>query len=127
MNKGLPFEGPDIKCYYTQIDRRLKTIDELKMIVMEELCVNPVVHNIQITYRMQHEVLKYWINYKYMAIEAYKHVYIDQDSNTQVSYHSTPTSVDDIVFLHYVFWSFGPCIDGFKYCKPVISIDGTHL
>ena len=40
---------------------------------------------------------------------------------------SSPTSVDDIVFLHYVLWSFGPCIDGFKYCKPVISIDGTHL
>ena len=44
-----------------------------------------------------------------------------------MSYRTTPTSVDDIVFLHYVFWSFGPCIDGFKYCKPVISIDGTHL
>jgi len=44
-----------------------------------------------------------------------------------VSYHSTPTNVDDTVFLHYVFWSFGPCIDGFKYCKLVISIDGTHL
>ena len=126
-NKGLLFEGPGIKCYYAQIDCRLKTFDELKMIVMEELCVNPAVHNIQITYRMPHEVLKYWINYKYMAIEAYKHVYIDQDPNTQVSCHSTSTSVDDIVFLHYVFWSFGPCIDGFKYCKPVISIDGTHL
>ena len=126
-NKGLLVEGPGIKCYYAQIDCRLKTLDELKMIVMEELCVNLAVHNIQITYRMPHEVLKYWINYKYMAIEAYKHVYIDQDPNTQVSYHSTSTSVDDIVFLHYVFWSFGPCIDGFKYCKPVISIDGTHL
>ncbi|KAK9997831.1 hypothetical protein SO802_017434 [Lithocarpus litseifolius] len=29
----------------------LKTLDELKMIVMEELCANPVVHNIQITYQ----------------------------------------------------------------------------
>ena len=47
-NKGLPFERLGIKFYYTQIDRRLKTLDELKMIVMEELCVNPVVHNIQI-------------------------------------------------------------------------------
>ena len=37
-NKGLPFEVPSIKCYYTQIDRRLKTLDKLKMIVMEELC-----------------------------------------------------------------------------------------
>ena len=53
--------------------------------------------------------------------------YIDQDLNTPVSYCTTPTNVDDIVFLHYVFWSFGPCIDRFKYCKPVISIDGIHL
>ena len=75
-NKGLPFEGPGIKTYYIQIDRRLKTLDELKMIVMEELCANPAVHNIQITYRMPHEVLKRWINYKYMAIEADKHVKI---------------------------------------------------
>ena len=58
-NKGLPFEGFGIKIYYTQIDRKLKTLDELKMIVMEELCVNPAVHNIQITHRMSHEVLKH--------------------------------------------------------------------
>ena len=75
-NKGLPFEEPSIKCYYTQIDRRLKTPDELKMIVMEELCASPVVHNIKITYRIPHEVLKHRINYKYMAIEADKHVKI---------------------------------------------------
>ena len=53
--------------------------------------------------------------------------YINQDPNTQVFYCTTPTSEDDTVFLHYVFWSFGPCIDGFKYCKPIISIDETHL
>ena len=56
-NKGLPFEGPGIKTYYTQINHRLKTLDELKMIVMEELCANPAIHNIQITYRMPYEVL----------------------------------------------------------------------
>ena len=33
-NKRLPFKGPGIKTYYTQIDRRLKTLDELKKIVM---------------------------------------------------------------------------------------------
>ena len=54
----------------------MKTLDELKMIVMEELYANPVVHNIQITYRMPHEVLKNQINYKYMAIETDKHVKI---------------------------------------------------
>ena len=29
--------------------------------------------------------------------------------------------------LRYVFWAFAPCIEGFRHCKPVISIDGTHL
>ena len=75
-NKGLPFEGLGIKYYYTQIDRMLKTHDELKIIVMEEFCVNLDVHNIQITYHMPHEVLKHQINYKYMAIEADKHIKI---------------------------------------------------
>ena len=46
------------------------------MIVMEDLCANPVVHNIQITYRMPQEVLKHQINYKYLAIETDKHVKI---------------------------------------------------
>ena len=46
------------------------------MIVMEELCANPTVHNIQITYRMPNEILKHWINYKYMAIETDKYVKI---------------------------------------------------
>ena len=75
-NKGLPFEGLGIKTYYTQIDRRLKTLDELKMMVMEELCENPAMHNIHITYRMPNEILKHRINYKYMAIETDKHVKI---------------------------------------------------
>ena len=43
---------------------------------MEELCANPAVHNIQITYHMPHEVLKHQINYKYMVIETDKHVKI---------------------------------------------------
>ena len=78
-NKGFPFEGSSIKCYYTQIDCRLKTLDELKMIFMEELCVNFAVHNIQITYHSPHEVLRHQINYKYMAIEVDKHVKITFD------------------------------------------------
>ena len=26
-----------------------------------------------------------------------------------------------------VFWTFHPSIEGFKHCRPVLSIDGTHL
>ena len=72
----MPFEGPGIKTYYTQIDCRLKTFDKLKKIVLEELCENLAVHNIQITYHIPNEILKHRINYKYMAIETDKHVKI---------------------------------------------------
>ena len=30
------------------------------------------------------------------------------------------------VFQH-VFWSFKPSIEGFQHCRPLMSIDGTHL
>ncbi|XP_049390356.1 uncharacterized protein LOC125854815 [Solanum stenotomum] len=33
--------------------------------------------------------------------------------------------IEDV--FNYVFWTFKPCIDGFVYCRPVISIDGTHV
>ncbi|XP_025670697.1 uncharacterized protein [Arachis hypogaea] len=33
----------------------------------------------------------------------------------------------DTVMFHRVFWTFPPCIKAFKHCKPLISIDGTHL
>ena len=29
--------------------------------------------------------------------------------------------------FNYLFWSFKPAIDGFVHCRPVISIDGTHV
>ena len=29
--------------------------------------------------------------------------------------------------LNYIFWAFEPSIQGFMHCRPVISIDGTHL
>lgn len=29
--------------------------------------------------------------------------------------------------FHRVFWTFGQCKDAFKYCKPIIQVDGTHL
>ena len=32
-----------------------------------------------------------------------------------------------IVIFKYVFWAFAPSIVGFAHCRPVISINGTHL
>ncbi|KAL0336341.1 UNVERIFIED_CONTAM: hypothetical protein Sradi_4846000 [Sesamum radiatum] len=29
--------------------------------------------------------------------------------------------------MGYVLWAFKPCIDGFQFCRKIISVDGTHL
>ena len=29
--------------------------------------------------------------------------------------------------LNYIFWIFQPSIQGFRHCRPMISIDGMHL
>nr|XP_025664350.1 uncharacterized protein LOC112762709 [Arachis hypogaea] len=30
-------------------------------------------------------------------------------------------------YFHRMFWTFHPCIEAFRHCKPLVSIDGTHL
>ncbi|XP_015954384.1 uncharacterized protein LOC107478769 [Arachis duranensis] len=30
-------------------------------------------------------------------------------------------------YFHRMFWTFSPCIEAFRHCKPLVSIDGTHL
>ena len=31
------------------------------------------------------------------------------------------------IMLKHVFWSFGSCINGLAYCKPIVQVDGTWL
>ncbi|XP_057746715.1 uncharacterized protein LOC130965983 [Arachis stenosperma] len=31
------------------------------------------------------------------------------------------------MYFHHLFWTFPPCIEAFRHCKPLVSIDGTHL
>jgi len=31
------------------------------------------------------------------------------------------------VILNRVFWAFNSCIEGFKYCKPLVQVDETFL
>ncbi|XP_052109188.1 uncharacterized protein LOC127741203 [Arachis duranensis] len=34
---------------------------------------------------------------------------------------------ESTVYFHRLFWTFSPCIEAFHHCKPLVSIDGTHL
>ena len=73
---GFPFKGPGIECYYMMIRRKLKTLNDLKMKIMEELNLNPTCYDIKIIYHYPQEVLHEWINYENMAIKEDKHVKI---------------------------------------------------
>ena len=71
---GFSFQSPGIQCYYMMIRHKLKTMNELKVKIMEELQVNLALHDIHITFRSPYEVLNQCINYRYMAITEDKHV-----------------------------------------------------
>ncbi|XP_052114402.1 uncharacterized protein LOC127745580 [Arachis duranensis] len=34
---------------------------------------------------------------------------------------------ESTVYFHRLFWTFSPCIEAFRHCKSLVSIDGTHL
>ncbi|XP_016168534.1 uncharacterized protein LOC107611086 [Arachis ipaensis] len=34
---------------------------------------------------------------------------------------------EDRVYFYRMFWTFPPCIEVFRHCKPLVSINGTHL
>ena len=56
------------------IRRKLKTLNDLKRKIMDELNLNLVWYDIKIIYRYPQEVFHEQINYGYMAIKEDKHV-----------------------------------------------------
>ena len=47
---------------------------------------------------------------------------------TKVDWKTIPlVGISGNVRFMRVFWTFGPCVEGFKHCKPIIQIDGTYL
>ncbi|XP_022139701.1 uncharacterized protein LOC111010548 [Momordica charantia] len=47
--------------------------------------------------------------------------------DTRVLWDLIPSNNPGHLIVGRVFWSFGPAIEGFKHCRPLIQIDGTHL
>ncbi|XP_075480302.1 uncharacterized protein LOC142521003 [Primulina tabacum] len=46
---------------------------------------------------------------------------------TAVEWKHLRSNTEKIKTLNYVFWAFRSCIDGFRHCRKIISVDGTHL
>ena len=54
---GFLFQDPGIECYYMMVHRKQKTLNDLKIKIMEELHVNLALHDIHINFHSPHEVL----------------------------------------------------------------------
>jgi hypothetical protein len=51
----------------------------------------------------------------------------ESNPSSKVEWKTLNTGVIGSAYFHHVFWAFGPSIEGFKHCRPVISIDATFL
>ncbi|XP_075636912.1 uncharacterized protein LOC142609186 [Castanea sativa] len=63
----------------------------------------------------------------YQKLQKLLLAYKDSDPGTQVKFRSINRDIPGTIIFKYVFWAFAPSIAGFAHCRPVISIDGTHL
>ncbi|KAL9668423.1 hypothetical protein QQ045_002804 [Rhodiola kirilowii] len=50
----------------------------------------------------------------------------DSSPNNFVKWDVTPLD-DGTMQVNRIFWSFFECIHAFNHCRPLISIDGTHM
>ena len=51
----------------------------------------------------------------------------DSNPGSRVIWRTIPAIVPSCAIFERVFYAFGPSIEGFQHCRPVISIDGTFL
>ncbi|KAL9679318.1 hypothetical protein QQ045_017176 [Rhodiola kirilowii] len=52
---------------------------------------------------------------------------IKESNPGSIVYWDNSTLESGKVIVNWVFWSFAPAISGFVHCRPVISINATHL
>nr|KAJ0214779.1 hypothetical protein LSAT_V11C400181260 [Lactuca sativa] len=58
-----------------------------------------------------------------------KYITALQASNpdTVVKWFHKPNDSSNVATFKYIFWAFGPDIDAFRLCGPVIFVDGCHM
>ena len=67
------------------------------------------------------------VNEQLNSLPKYMAAMKQRNPDTVVEWLHDPRSSANVKIFKYVFWSFGPCIDAFHKCRPVISVEGTHL
>lgn len=123
------------KLNYKLISQSIKTLVHADASVTPKLIIAHIKEkfNYTTTYR------KAWLA-KNAAIESiygkWEESYNDLPQWLNVMKETMPGTVFDLktqigengeTQFHRLFWAFYPCINGFKYCKPVVHVDGTWL
>ncbi|KAG5560268.1 hypothetical protein RHGRI_003534 [Rhododendron griersonianum] len=65
--------------------------------------------------------------YSFAELPQYLAAIKERNPGTQTHIITKETARPGHVIFDAVFWAFGPAIEGFKHCRPVISVDGTFL
>ena len=64
----------------------------------------------------------------YQAIPKWMNILKLTNSGTKFAWKTIPlVGIFGNVRFMRGFWTFGPCVEGFKHCRPIIQIDGTFL
>uniref|UniRef100_A0A2N9FYS0 Endoglucanase n=1 Tax=Fagus sylvatica TaxID=28930 RepID=A0A2N9FYS0_FAGSY len=63
----------------------------------------------------------------YQLLPKFMKALIDSNPGTQVEWKTYWSEDAGCAIFESVFWAFGPSIQGFVHCRPVVSIDATHL
>ena len=63
----------------------------------------------------------------YELLPKWLKAFTDSNSGSRVIWKTIPTTMPSCAIFERVFWAFGPSIEVFQHCRPVISIDGTFL
>ena len=64
----------------------------------------------------------------YQALPKWMNILKLTNPGTKVTWKTIPlVGISGNVRFMRVFWTFGPCVEWFKHCRPIIQIDGTHL
>nr|KAJ0227394.1 hypothetical protein LSAT_V11C100032340 [Lactuca sativa] len=78
------------------------------------------------SYRRLNEYLQNWEE-SYIILSKFLIALQFFNPGTIVEWCTTRSIDVDQMEFRRVFWAFSPSINGFKHCRPVISIDATHL
>ncbi|XP_057248848.1 uncharacterized protein LOC125494674 [Beta vulgaris subsp. vulgaris] len=63
----------------------------------------------------------------YQELPRYLQALKESNRGTVVYWSTIPTQDPTTHIFRRVFWAFKPSISGFRHCRPLITIDGTHL